>query len=261
MRKILPAIGFVIIVAMVVVIYAATHQDADDTDVQQPVVTNTTVNVTLNTNRSAVNISVRTRYPDAMKPLDIDGNDPVALFDAQVLNIRKVASVLGLHRTFTGSYPEQFEGALDVLEASCAKHSQINCNNFEQTNFIDVYTGQPYDYRTRYGTYLMTYELHFPSEAAKKDTPFLLEGTNTMDPQFLSIEMVNNDHDTDGLLDEEERYYGTKATYPDTDGDGASDFDEVRNGSDAGKAWDYPFCIENIGCFKTRAEYERALAQ
>lgn len=236
-------------------------QNDQDTDLNRG--SNATVNVTIGAGDLQTTFPVAQRYPEAFLPRPVDRNNPQALYDTQISNIRRLSSMLGLYRSTVQKYPDQFLGALEVLEASCKQQANLNCKEALQTNFVDVYTQQPYPYRTQYGTYLLTYDIHFPNGTIKQETPFLTEGINTMTPQDLSIEAApeNADFDQDGLQNELEKFYGTHLSNPDTDGDGVTDLEEVNNGTDAGLSWEYKYCISGKRCYNDRAEYEKALAE
>jgi hypothetical protein len=47
-------------------------------------------------------------------------------------------------------------------------------------------------------------------------------------PATVQPEVITNDKDRDGILDAEEQQLGTKDGVADTDGDGLSDYDEVK---------------------------------
>ena len=112
----------------------------------------------------------------------------------------------------------------------------------------DVYTGKPYVYALKDGSYELKYEMHFAKDSKSLTKDQYVEGVNTATPDVSSVEGGKSDTgpdqtlnlddssalsqstDSDGdLLDnDEEAQLGTDPNKADTDGDGLDDWQEVR---------------------------------
>ncbi len=112
----------------------------------------------------------------------------------------------------------------------------------------DVFTGQPYVYALKDGSYELKYQMHFAADSKSLAKDQYVEGENTATPDVPSVEGAAAqpeslqlqtepgdqsssqvaDADGDMLDDAEEAQAGTDPNKADTDGDGLDDWQEVR---------------------------------
>ena len=135
----------------------------------------------------------------------------------------------------------------------------------EDTGFIkevpqDIFTGRPFEYSSTGDDYTLKYTIVLPPyqkgsnlfsyylfeqysgkisvpanwNTIRKILPRFLEGINTADSKYLSIEAAQAKKDTDGdrVADVLEDIIQTNKNSKDTDKDGFSDYDEITSGSD-----------------------------
>jgi hypothetical protein len=111
----------------------------------------------------------------------------------------------------------------------------------------DVYTENPYGYAKDGEDYKLTYQLKFADDIESYSKDSYVDGQNTATSKDVSVEKVTDyekitanidaveatptraDSDLDGLSNEEEAIYKTNPNLVDTDGDGLTDFQEVKS--------------------------------
>ncbi|OGY84405.1 MAG: hypothetical protein A2898_00365 [Candidatus Kerfeldbacteria bacterium RIFCSPLOWO2_01_FULL_48_11] len=180
-------------------------------------------------------------------------------FQEQAGRVDAITSALSYYYYIQKSYPNDLDALLGKPPPFGDPNSMYRnrtTNYFLDEDAVtsiplDVYTAKAYSYSNQGENYSLQYMIKdVPTEKDTDgymkrytdpdwyDLEQFIEGINTADKSFLSVEVEKGqDSDEDGLSDHDEiRVYHTSLYDEDTDDDGVNDYDEVQAGTNANEA-------------------------
>jgi hypothetical protein len=191
-------------------------------------------------------------------------NKAALLASRQGYNVNNIRNALNSYYSWAGKYPttldELKQKRKDVpITAGSEYQSGYSMDYYKDREFLkivpfDIYTNKLFEYSVQGKDYQLVYQMKMDPYAKNKDprsyyneiystsTPYttrlvtdFVEGVNTANKTSISVEAEKAsvaDDDSDGLPNVLETIFGTDPKKVDTDGDGFSDKDEIKAGSD-----------------------------